>query len=83
MGAQPPASWRRRAGWSIKGLARPGLAHSLVVGARLGLWGSLPALGFPRFPPHSSLLDNLLFVDRTMTLEEVRGQDAVPESTAR
>lgn len=25
----------------------------------------------------------MLFVDRTMTLEEVRGQDTVPESTAR
>lgn len=45
--------------------------------ARTGFWGSLPVF--------CSLftLDNLLFVDRIMTLEEVRGQDTVPESTAR
>lgn len=74
----PPAGGGARSR-SIKGLSLPSLAHSLVVGADR-LWESLLALGFPL---HSSLLDNLLFVDRTMTLEEVRGQDTVPESTAR
>lgn len=79
MGAQPPASWRRRAEPVYKRTlpAEPG---ALAGGGRGSALGILLALGFPL---HSSLLDNLLFVDRTMTLEEVRGQDTVPESTAR
>lgn len=72
----PPAGGGARS-LSIKGLSRPSLAHSLVVGAHRAL-GIFTCARVP-----SALLDNLLFVDHTMTLEEVRGQDTVPESTAR
>lgn len=78
MGAQPPASWRRRAEPVYK-RALPAVPGALAGGGR----GSGSGVLFLRSGSLRTLLDNLLFVDRTMTLEEVRGQDTVPESTAR
>lgn len=82
MGSQLRASWRR-------------LGPGLYKGARLYLraladrGAPVVAAGFlirPSSPPSASpapLVDNLLLAYHTMTLEEVRCQDTVPESTAR
>ena len=78
MGVQPPASWRRRAEPVYK-RALPAQPGALAGGGRASDSGNL----YLRSGSLRTLLDNLLFVDRTMTLEEVRGQDTVPESTAR
>uniref|UniRef100_A0A452DI17 Growth arrest and DNA damage-inducible protein GADD45 gamma n=3 Tax=Bos TaxID=9903 RepID=A0A452DI17_BOVIN len=70
--------------------APPGSAY---IRAHRGAGAHSQAVGSPGwvvdFPsslasaPPSVLVDNLLLADRNMTLEELRGQDTVPESTAR
>ncbi|KAG3293638.1 growth arrest and DNA damage inducible gamma [Ictidomys tridecemlineatus] len=75
MGVQPSASWRRLACRPIK--EHVSALGSLAGGGRAES-GSVCALACPL----SSRLLETCCLDRNMTLEEIRGQDTVPESTA-
>uniref|UniRef100_A0A8D2D510 Growth arrest and DNA damage-inducible protein GADD45 gamma n=2 Tax=Sciurus TaxID=10001 RepID=A0A8D2D510_SCIVU len=77
MGAQPSASWRRLARRPIKG--RVSAAVALAGGGRAGLGNCMCASVFSALAG----LGKTCYFDCTMTLEEIRGQDTVPESTAR
>lgn len=91
----PPPHLHQKAGagqWARSFAPAGGAWATAYIRARGGAGAHSLAVGAPGFAayfllsvsaPPAPLVDNLLFADRTMTLEEVRCQDTVPESTAR